>query len=441
MPTGVPGIRHTDNFATNVRPQNWRELILHLWPRGRAPITAMLSRAKKERTSDPIFHWWEELLPEQGGAVTNVYINASMLTTYNYTSHQATSGVAGATIYVKVAAAVANEIRPGHELLLRDESDHEIDIVGKVTAVTPNGANSRIDVQLLEDDDNATTPADTASLQTVDNCVVIGSINPEDGEKPSAIAYDPTERTNYTQIFRTAVDLSRTARKTRTRTGDAYKELRRQALQMHSVEMERALLHGILSANTGANGLPERTMWGIIPYIKEFAPAANVTDYTKDSDYSGAAWIASGSDWLNAVLEVLFRVGSGKKTAYCGSGALLGIQVLAEALGQINLQVGADAFGIKVTKWVTPFGDVDLVTHPLFSYNATTRNSMLVIEPEMFKVRLIDDTFFRKDNTERQGGPVLLDGTHEEWVTELGYEIHHPSTAGWLNGVGQLNVV
>jgi hypothetical protein len=76
----------------------------------------------------------------------------------------------------------------------------------------------------------------------------------------------------------------------------------------------------------------------------------------------------------------------------------------------------------------------------LFSNEATLRNSMLLVEPKNLIYKYIDDTQFYGEGSAKQSGPGLnanrKDGTDEEFLTEAGLELHHPSTMGFLNGVG-----
>ena len=52
---GFLGMRGTGDWATNQRPENWRETILYLYPNGAAPLTAILSMMGDEKTDDPVF--------------------------------------------------------------------------------------------------------------------------------------------------------------------------------------------------------------------------------------------------------------------------------------------------------------------------------------------------------------------------------------------------
>ena len=332
---------------------------------------------------------------------------------------------------MKVAEAVADEFRVGHQALLRDASDQNVDVNAKVVAVVKNGASSYIACKLLEDDDNATTTSH--DLSDADTILIIGNINAEGAAIPDAIAYDPTKWYNYTQIFRTPLEITRTAMLTRLRTENSYKEAKRESLELHSIEMEKAFLFGIRTEGTGSNGKPERTTWGLIPAIKAGAPA-NVNDYSLNSGYSGQTWLQGGEEWLDAYLEQIFRYGAADKLAFAGSGALLGINKLAKSAGQIQLTPTTTSYGLKVVEWVTPFGVIHIKTHPLFSYEATTRNCMAIFEPSKLKYKYISDTMFKKDPAMKQAGFTAYDGTKEEWLTECGLEYHHPTCFGYLTG-------
>jgi hypothetical protein len=385
----------------------------------------------EEKVDDPQFHWWTKLLSTQGGAVTTVYTNAGLSVAY------VSGGVAGDTLYLKMAEAVSDHFREAHQVLMRDADHLDVDVNGKVTSVVKAGASSYLAVKLLEADDNGAT----TDLSNCDTVLVAGSVNPEGGPIPDAISYEATKWYNYTQIFRDSLEITRTARLTRLRTEDAYKEAKREALEYHAISMERAFIHGIRSENTGANGHPERTTMGLIPAIRDGAPG-NVSDYTLDTAYSGDTWLESGEEWFDGMLEIISRHGSMEKFGVIGSGALLGINRLAKSGGQIQLNPMTTSYGLKVMEWITPSMTLYLKTHPLFSFEASTRNSLLIYEPSEVRYKYITDTtFYGSDQTKVGSGHERIDGTKEEWLTECGLEYHHPNKFGFLSGIGQANVV
>lgn len=430
--TTLPGMIASDDFVTTDnprytwRPESWREKILQLYPNGEAPLTAMMSKMKSEAVTDPIFHWWTSSLPAQAGAVTGVYTNTGLSVAYTG------GGVSGGTIYAKCAAATVAHFRAGHVAMLKDASDSTMTLVCKVTAATANGASSYLTLTLMEADDNSAHSHDGSDA---DRVIVIGSINSEGATIPAAISYEPDPFYNYTQIFRTPLDITRTAKKTRLRTEEQYKRAKREALELHSIEMEKAFWFGVLYNGTGSNGHPERGTRGIFSWIKSYA-SDNVDDYTLNSTYSGAAWTASGEAWLNGKLEQIFRYGKTEKMAFVGSKVLLAIDQLAKTGAQLNIQTRAAAYGIKVHEWITPYGVLYMKTHPLFSYEDTLRKTMAIVDADKLAFRYIDDTFFKKDTSEREGGQSAYDATKEEFLTEAGLEFHHPTAHGILEGLG-----
>jgi hypothetical protein len=53
---GFLGMRGTGDWATDQRPKNWREVILHEYPNGSAPLTAVMSKLGSEKVDDPEFN-------------------------------------------------------------------------------------------------------------------------------------------------------------------------------------------------------------------------------------------------------------------------------------------------------------------------------------------------------------------------------------------------
>ncbi|MGW8178302.1 MAG: SU10 major capsid protein [bacterium] len=427
MATTFLGMRGTGDWQTDQRPKNWREGILKLYPNGDAPLTAIMSKMSTRKTDDPEFNWWTQGLPTQAGAVTNIYTDAALSSAY------VSGGVAGDVLYVNVASATALHFRAGHQCLLRDASDYTVDVNGKVMAVVQNGASSYLAVKLLEDDDNSATH----DLSDCDYVLAIGNINPEGGAMPDAVAYDPVKYYNYTQIFRTPLSITRTARLTRLRTGDAYKKAKMEALEMHSIEMEKAFIWGYPTEGTGDNGKPERTTGGLVYHIT--ANGGVVSDYATQTVVQDAYWVDGGEEWLDYELEQIFRYGSAERLAFAGSGTILQINKLVKENGNYDFTPATKAYGIQVTEWVTPFGVINILRHPLFSYETTNRNSMIIFEPKDLESRVITDTTFYPDPEKQNTGRGRIDGTDEEYLTEIGLEFHHPIKCAYLNGFGETN--
>jgi hypothetical protein len=424
------GMRGSNDWVANQRPTNWRQQIMYLYPNGMMPLTALTALMGTESVDDPRFNWWTYTFTTAQGAVTGVFTTPDLLNAY------VTGGVAGQTLYVAISAADAARIRIGHQILLRDASDWSVDVIAKVTNVTI-GIIGTLAVKLLEDDNNSVVvpPND---LSNCDSYLIMGNVNPEGGVMPDPVALNPTSHYNYTQIFRTSLAITRTARKTKLRTGDDYQKAKREALEMHGIEMELAFWWGVRTENVGDNGKPERTTLGLINFIRQNA-LANCDDFTTNVTYAGTTWATSGETWLTNMLEQIFRYGGSERLAVCGSGALLGIQRMVTAGSQYVIEAVPNQYGMDVRKFVTPFGTINFKTHPLFSFDPTTRNMMVLFEPKDLKYRYIDDTTFYGESGKTVGegnNSRRVDGTEEEWLTECGLEYHHAVKDAVLNGVG-----
>ena len=426
------GMRGTGDWVANQRPEHWRQQIMYLYPNGMAPLTAILSMMGSKRVDDPRFHWWTQTQSTVSGAVGGIFTVADLSVAY------VAGGVAGDTVFVQVTTILANRIRQGHQIMLRDNSDYRVDVVGKISDVTRGAVNSVLSVVLLEDDDNS--PAN--DLSNSDWFKIIGNINPEGGEMPDAIALNPVEVTNRTQIFRSPLSMTRTALNTTLRTPNDYQKAKSEALENHSWEMELAFLWGINTQNIGDNGKPERTTMGVINFIRQFAPN-NVDDYTLNPTYAGQTWAAGGEVWFKAFLELLFRFGAGEKLCLCGSGFLLGIDALAMASGQINLQPAQKVYGMQILTWITPFGTIQMKTHPLFSFDEATRNMGIFLEPKELEYKYITDTTFYGETSSKNHssgyGQRRIDGLNEEYLTECGLEFGLAQKCGIAYGVGLPN--
>jgi hypothetical protein len=425
------GMRGTNDWVDDQRPLNWRQQIMYLYPNGMAPLTAILSMMGSKKVDDPNFNWWTQEQNVVSGDVGSIWDDAGLTDAYE-------AAVAiNTTIFVVVTTTLANRIRAGHQILLRDSTDHTLDVVGKVTDVTRGAVNSTLAVRLLEADDNSTIAGH--DLSDCDSFKIIGNINPEGGEMPDAIALNPVKVDNYTQIFRTPLSMTRTALNTNLRTPNDYQKAKSEALEMHSWEMELAFLWGIATESVGDNGKPERTTKGVINFIRDTVPD-NVDDYSVNATYTGQTWVTGGETWLKNMLEQIFRFGSSEKLCLCGSGFLLGIDSLAQTGGQMNISPGQKTFGMEITNWRTPFGSINMKTHPLFSYDETTRNMAVIIEPKELEYKYITDTTFYGETSSKSHssgyGQRRVDGLVEEYLTECGLLFGQPSKCAVLNGVG-----
>jgi len=439
MPNDSPffGMRGTGDFATDERPKSWREGILRLFPNGSVPLTAVMSKSKKEKVDDPEFNWWTKTLARQMATISSIYTNSSLSTLVS-------GGNAASTgLYLKLDTGESYaQFRAGHEVLLQSSIDSLVDVAGIITSVNPDG--NFIAVKTLEADDNSASH----NLSDVDVVSIIGNANAELADRPEPISSNPVKHTNYTQIFRNSLGMSRTARETKLRTVEAYGEAKRETLELHGMEMEKAMIFGYKSEelNSSVNGKPRRFTGGIKNFIIDNAPE-NVSDYRNDPTYAGVPWLDGGEDWLDEYIFKAFEFtppgASGERLGLIGRLFLQKIQTLVKKSkgARFEFTPRTAAYGIKVVEWHTVSGSIYLKIHPLFKYSTVHANSMLVIDPSMLRWRYVTDTKFKGSRNLQESVGAGPDGLEEEYLTEGGLEIHYPETMLWLTGGGLDNTM
>lgn len=399
----ILGMRTTANFVTNQRPENWRETITLLYPNSAraaaAPLTALTSVMKNRKIDDPVYHWWEKSLN-----------NRRFLVTANL---GVTAAGAADSITVDVTYNPATGLKK-NDLLIVEHTGEVMRVSGD-----PSATNTIPVVRGVQTGGSGL--ALTAAGAGVNPyLMVIGSAFEEGSDAPTGVNFDPNERFNNTQIFRSTLESTRTATQTRLRTGDQVKEAKREALEYFSVDMERGFFFGKKGSGT-INGKPWRTMDGIFNQIASYS-SANII--TADS--------ATGTDatTLMGWLELLFRDGSPEKMGFTGSGALLTLNEIVRKNSQVQMFMSEPQkeYGMSVVRFTSPFGTLVLKNHPLFNQqlggtNAGTafyshNHSMVVLDMDYVKYVYLQDVDYQNDLT-----PVGLDGMKAGWLAEVSIEL------------------
>lgn len=390
----IQGLRHNNNWAADQRPKSWRETILRLYPNGKAPLTGLTAQMKSSAVDDPEYNWFEKALPTQRLQVSaNVAI--------------------GDTSLAVVDGALA--LKAGHLLRFEGSTTNEI-----VRVASDPTSDTAVSVVRGYSGTSAATLTIASELPYVH---VIGSAYEEGSAAPTGVNYDPAKRYNYLQIFRNTLEMTRTASKTRLRTGDQVKEAKREALELHSVEMEKAFFWGRRSETT-LNGKPIRTTGGVLSFVD----SNNVVDNT-----DGSFNMVELEGWMKRI----FDYGSTEKMAFLGNTALAAINTCIRKNTAYNIAAGEKEYGMAVSRLVCPFGTLVLKTHPLFNQlSSTTYNaadsSMVVLDMEnvMYRYLTGDDTRFEKDLQENG-----LDGMKSGYLSECGLEVHHALTHFYIKGL------
>ena len=253
--------------------------------------------------------------------------------------------------------------------------------------------------------------------------VVIGNAHEEGSLAPTGISFDPTKRYNYTQIFRDTLEATRTAIKTRLRTGDAIKEAKRECLEIHSQGIERAMFLGNRYETT-KNGKPIRNMGGILNQID----SANIKNAL--TDYAGGVTMLG----LEEYLYDIFKEGSNEKLAFMGNRALLTIQQIIRKNSSMQIESGLKEYGMNVSRLTTPYGELVMKTHPMFNQltgGTTGSADYFGMESWMVALDMAEISYVHLDDGDTKYQPKLqsndLDGEKSGYLTECSVQINHPS--------------
>lgn len=410
----ILGMRNDENWITNQRPQNWRQTILMLYPNSaeisKAPLTALTAMMKEESTDDPVFHWFEKQLETRRMKVSADFTNVATSISIDAT---VTDGTANNALSAKAG-----------DMLLVEQT-------GEIVRVSADpSANNAITVTRAQ----ASTAGTAVTIASSNPYLtVIGSAYEEGSNAPSGVNFDPNEKYNYTQIFRSALEITRTAEKTRLRTGDAVKEAKRECLEYFSIDMERAFWFNGAKTLTTINSKPARMTAGVLNQILASAPN-NITAAPADG--------LIDMDWIDALMQNIFKFGSSEKMMFASNTMLGAVQAAVRKNTSYQIMNGLKEYGMKVSRIVSPFGELVFKAHPLFNqmvggtasdgttlYNGVANNGY-VLDMANVRYRYITDVMYQKNLT-----AIGLDGMKSGYLAECGLEVNHAKTHWIVTGV------
>lgn len=395
----IQGLRSTSDALASGRPESWREGILLLEPNGDAPLYALSSLMDEESVDDPHFHWFEEL--EEN---FRLQISAS------YLIGATTISVTEGALHLKAGDILMIEGTGEQMLVTADPSSDTSITVSRGFAGTTAAAY------------------DPTAAGNNPYALLMGSAYEEGSLAPTGRTYEPTERSNYCQIFRDTMEITRTARATRYRTGDAVKHDKRRTLSRHSVGIERSILYGKKSLAV-VNGNPRRTMDGIlqqIPVNLDFSPA--------NGDLSMALF--------ESYMMEVFRYGGSEKLCLTGNKALMAFNQMARKNSSYQFEQGQKEYGMDVRRFITAFGVLVLKTHPMLNRlpggttagTAYTGQDSLAIVLDMKNLKYVylegGDTQWQQ-KLEDNG----RDGDQAGYLTECSMKLMQPETHAVIRGL------
>lgn len=393
------GLRGTGSFGTDERPKSFREMILWMQPNGNAPLFALTSRAKTEPVDDPEFSWWEEVQTICRPTINNGGGYDNSATTLTVDGDDARELIPGDLLMVEPLTEMASY---SPEIL------RVVSVTDKNTIVVTRGA------------------ADTSPAAIPDNAALlrVGNAQGEGTRSVESSSTNPTKFTNYTQIFKTPYEISKTALATKFRTGDPLKNEQKRKSFQHAEKIEQQLFWGIPSETTVTQDGKTRilrTTRGIRSFITSNNHVFNVRP---------------DADQIIEALAPIFNYDAGnagnERIGFCGNTALLTFAAMAEDNVHVHQEGHVKYYGMDFQKWVLPMGTVYLKSHPLLNVHPVYKASMFVLPGSGLIYRPLKgrDTHIEKDIHENDA-----DYKKDQWLTECGFEFHYERTWAYLGGI------
>jgi len=304
----------------------------------------------------------------------------------------------------------------------------------RVESVVDSGAYSTATVRTI-------AKASAAALTVPDNakCTVIGTAFEEGTGAPDVWSQKLENDYGYTQIFKTACEMSNTARATVYRGyADEWQRIWNLKLREHKVDIERAMLFGMRGSTNSIQYTD-----GIVGHIiansqAELADEAQVS-YNTDKGYLKTITAANWSyDSLLSDFEVIFdpaRGGSSGKLALASLPVVSHFNKLGGFVsssidgtpGNYNFEKSQGAFGHKVMKIETIHGDLSMVKEPLFRGNSAGFLAMVDLDHVSYRP-LVGNGVNRDTSITTNVQQADEDLRKDMILTEAGLEVSLPET-------------
>lgn len=428
-----------------------RRKIFYQYPTGAAPLMGLLSMLPSEATDKVEFGWWERRFPTQRTATV-----ASGTAPFQNGDGSAFADLASMTANVEYRVRVVSteQFKPTHVIEIREVTINNggaasgISIKGTVTEVVSTTVLKFRPYSAVATIDNGST--DNNSLTVA----IIGTANQEGGRSGRGIYVAPVNPTNYTQIFRTAFSITRTALKGGLEYDKSgpYKMLAKENGLRHMIELEKAFFFGekatvLVPDPLTGDETPETKTGGIIWHLEQWEAANSVY-----RGGSGASAVTANSDPLKRIINVggtlakadyntyisrLFKYTSDKayeKLCFCGGKALEVVNSLFERdiTRQALIKNKEKEWEFIVHSHTSLRGTVHYKVHPLFDEDPDLEDAMLFLDLGnlMYRPLTDSDTTFLKGRQETD-----RDGRKDEWITEAGLELKFPETHMFLKNV------
>lgn len=278
--------------------------------------------------------------------------------------------------------------------------------VVRVTAV--NAATSTITMS------RAWAGSGTA-MNNGENLLNMGAAEMEGDLAPVAKSTVTVTKTNFLEIVKTPVHVTKTLDNVKVYGGNERLRQRQKAGAKHARQWEQILLHGRKKEDTSTGANPIRSAGGLDEHIQTNILAAG-----------GPLTEAEFLSWLGDSMRYSVN-GSQKKLLVCSRAVLASINSWGLQKLQLSPQVRA-TYGIDVYTYISGFGTINVLNHPLLEVGYAGYAYLLDMDGIWYRPG-------RRTQLETNIQAPGEDAWKDEYITEATYSFVEEKAFGMITGV------
>ena len=403
-----------------------------------SPFFVYLSKVGKVPTTDSQFRFLEDRTKVEmtdrsfllKGATTMVAEESSMNVVFDTTG-----------------GAYVQWLIPGMVVAIGDIDGNSVPTTANVRINTVDNSTSTSHTTCNVTSISHVATSSTLALADNSKCTVIGTSFKEGTGAPDVFSTELDNEYGYTQIFKTACEMSNTARATVYRGyADEWQRIWNLKLREHKIDIERAMLFG---QKGSAGGIQYSE--GIVGSTIAARYGNIVNDGTQLSYNEGVPYYKSNAvgEWsyddILTDFEVIFdpaRGGGASKLALASLPVISHFNKLASSNTFIGNSLSSTApyqferssgtFGHQVTKIETVHGDLSLVKEPLFRGFASGFCMMVDLDHVSYRP-LVGNGINRDTSITTNVQQADEDLRKDLILTEAGLEVSLPETHALIN--------
>ena len=415
------------------RIHNFGDRVAELAP-DESPFFVYLNKVAKVPTNDPVFRflenrskidWTSRNFYIDGTALTNVVADSN----YTLTVDDNESSASAIKYLVK-----------GMVFAVETDRTAQSQVIFRVEGVTHNSNDTSVTARCIALSASGSDATAYNDIADGDECQIIGTSFAEGSGSPDVWSSQLDDDYGYTQIFKTAAEMTNTAIATNYRGyANEWNRIWNLKLREHKVDIERAMLFGMRARSNSV-----QYSEGIVGHILQNGSAANFgsASYSAGSPYflSQASTDMIYDDLLGD-FEVIFdpaRGGNKSKLALAsrpvltffnkmGSTGFVDQSVAADKMFQYDISSRDGSFGHQVMQVNTIHGDLSIVAEPLFRGIASGYMALVDLDHVAYRP-LVGNGLNRDTHIITNVQQADEDLRKDMIITEAGLEITIPET-------------